>query len=433
MSTSLGISAVTTVLQSVLSNRLAGVSGEVGGSVAVTAVAPDRVDLSGASDPNQVNLFLYQVVPNPGWTGMDLPARNNNARRISAPPLVLDLHYLISIYAANALVPEILLGEVMQEFHERPIPTRTIITNALNPTSPPAGFPTELANSGLAEQIENIRITPEAISNEEMSKLWTALQAHYRMSVAYQVTTVIIDSEAPAVTALPVSRPLGYAQSSSFPVLLGVAAQAGTTLPIIAGTAIRISGSQLGDLGLTVLVDDVDLSAEVTERREDYIDLMLPDPLPAGIHAGAASVQVVRNDTISEPPELRRSVASNPVVMVLRPTFIVNENIDGGQDVVVDSVTLRSGVFELTLNPAIQRGQKLRVCLNQTGGDLRAYTFRGPDGHGMADTDTQTTTVDVPFSRVAAGSYLIRVQVDVSESVLSIDGGGVYNGPLVAI
>ena len=38
-----------------------------GRTVNVSAVAPDTIDLDGADEPPRLNLFLYQVTPNPGW------------------------------------------------------------------------------------------------------------------------------------------------------------------------------------------------------------------------------------------------------------------------------------------------------------------------------------------------------------------------------
>ena len=51
---------------------------------------------------------------------------------------------------------------------------------------------------GLADQLEQIKITPEYLSTEEMSKLWTAVQSHYRPTAAYMATVVLIESTLPA-------------------------------------------------------------------------------------------------------------------------------------------------------------------------------------------------------------------------------------------
>ena len=127
---------------------------------------------------------------------------------MSNPPLALDLHYLLSAYGAEDLHPEILLGYAMQLLHETPVLSRGAITTALNPspsvgtTLPPALR--ALAACGLADQLEQIKITPEYLNTEEMSKLWTAVQSHYRPTAAYVATVVLIESTLPAQATLPV-------------------------------------------------------------------------------------------------------------------------------------------------------------------------------------------------------------------------------------
>ena len=58
--------------------------------------------------------------------------------------------------------------------------------------------------SELADQIELIKITPQTISMDDMSKMWTALQANYRTTVAYDVSVVLIERDQPTRPSLPV-------------------------------------------------------------------------------------------------------------------------------------------------------------------------------------------------------------------------------------
>ena len=61
-----------------------------------------------------------------------------------------------------------------------------------------------LTASDLADQVELIKITPTAMSSDDMSRLWSAIQSHYRPSSTYQVSVVLIEGTKPAVTPLPV-------------------------------------------------------------------------------------------------------------------------------------------------------------------------------------------------------------------------------------
>jgi hypothetical protein len=196
VSTSPAIAAVSAVLRGLLESRLAGDPvASVMGSVTVSLLPPDRVSLVGANDPNQVNLFLQQVSLNSAGSNVDLPSRDaGDGRASAAPPLRLDLRYLVTVFGASPLYSEILLGECMLALHEHPVLTRSVIERTLAPTVPSAGFPALLAQSGLADQIECIRITPFTLSSEDVSRLWSAMQAPYRTTVAYQVTTVVIES-----------------------------------------------------------------------------------------------------------------------------------------------------------------------------------------------------------------------------------------------
>src|SRR5205807_232817 len=86
-----------------------------------------------------------------------------------------------------------------------PILTRDTIRRVLNPAVPPATPVYQaLQSTGLADQIEQIRIAPVTMNLEELSKLWTALQSNYRPSVAYQITVVLIETNRPRYSPLPV-------------------------------------------------------------------------------------------------------------------------------------------------------------------------------------------------------------------------------------
>ena len=211
MSSALAIAGVTAVLRDLLNDGLINhnVSGLLGSTVTVSAVPPDRVVPANGAESTQLNLFLHQVTFNTGWRNHALPSRDGSGtQRLSNPPLALDLHYLVSAYSAEELGSEILLGYAMQLLHETPVLDRKAITTALNPspsvetTLPPALR--ALAECGLADQVEQIKLVPDPLSTEEMSKLWTAVQSHYRPTAAYVATVVLIESSKPTKPTLPV-------------------------------------------------------------------------------------------------------------------------------------------------------------------------------------------------------------------------------------
>ena len=86
----------------------------------------------------------------------------------------------------------------MHLLHERPVLDRAAIRRALDPSPlgpsilPPAFQ--ALAASDLADQVEAVTVTPEPMDTEEMSRLWSAIQSHYRPTAAYVVSVVLIET-----------------------------------------------------------------------------------------------------------------------------------------------------------------------------------------------------------------------------------------------
>jgi len=213
MSSALAIAGVTAVLRDLLNDGLINhdATAALGVSITVSIGPPDRViSANGGSESTQLNLFMYHVTPNTGWRNESLPSRDSSGRqRLTNAPLALNLHYLISAHAKEDLHGDILLGYAMQFLHERPALSREAIRKALNPSPQINGealTPTmkALADSGLESQIEQIKITPEYLSTEEISKLWTATQSHLRPAAVYMASVVLIEAKEPAHTALPV-------------------------------------------------------------------------------------------------------------------------------------------------------------------------------------------------------------------------------------
>ena len=215
MSNALAIGAVTAVLTDLLNNGLIDhdVSDTIGdAAVRVSALPLDRaVTASNGEDPNQLNLFLHRVTPNLGWRNASLPTFDQNGRQVSNTPLALDLHYLLTAYGSKDFHAEILLGYAMQLLHETPVLSRDAIKTALGGSSSVGGDilpPTfrALSAAELADQVEQIKLSPESLDTEEISKLWAAFQSAYRPTVAYQATVVLIEGRRPIRSVQPVLR-----------------------------------------------------------------------------------------------------------------------------------------------------------------------------------------------------------------------------------
>ena len=438
MSDALAIASVTAVLKDLLSNGLKAfkVGDIVGGDVTVSSVPPDRIDITGSEDPTQLNLFLHQTSFNQGWRNVGLPVRDSNGDRINDNPLALNLHYLLTAYGAKDFYPEIVLGHAMQLFHETPVLTRDAIRKALNPAAPPPDWPTALVTSKLADQIEQLKITPEVLNTEEISKLWSAINTHYRPTAAYQVTVVLIESSRSTRSALRVAARNVYVVPFDQPTVDSVADSAGENAAITALSTLLIKGKQLRADATQVLIGGIDMTADVSDLRETQITLVFPAPLPAGMYAGIQTVQVVHIQKMGTPEVDHTGVESNVEAFVLRP--IITPNAPTGVVAsIVDGVNVKSGNIKINFNPKVGKTQRVVLLLNELNPPANrvalSYTFKSPPGNGVVDPNTETPSVTIAFRNVIPGDYLVRVQVDGAESSLEIDGTGKYAKPKVTI
>lgn len=210
MSNVLAIAAVTQLLKDLLNDALINgdVSQVLGADFSVTALPPDRVvSENDDSQTTQLNVFLHRVTPNEALRNSDLPTRDGEGRILCRPRLALDLHYMLTAVSSEELHAEILLGYAMQLFHELAILPRERIRAALVGAVSGDLLPDDLGviqAAEIADQVELIKITPRTLSMDDMSKMWTALQASYRTTVAYDVSLVLIERDQPTRPALPV-------------------------------------------------------------------------------------------------------------------------------------------------------------------------------------------------------------------------------------
>jgi len=449
MSTALAIASVTLVLKDLLNNGMIdhNITSTVG-NVVVSALSPDRIDTTTLNQQSQLNLFLYNVTPNTAWRNVGLPSRDANGERISNPPLALDLHYLLTAYGALEFHAEILLGYGMQLMHETPVLTRNAIRESLAPPTPVSGgggLPPELQplfTSGLADQFEMIKIVPETLNTEEISRMWTAFQAHYRPTAAYQASVVLIQSRQSTKSALPVKTPLVYAVPFNQPVIEDVRSQTAPGGPILIRQPI-VSGNRLVLVGRGLRDDIVTVDiggTSVTPADADTTDTQIIVPIPADLQAGIQGVQVIHQLMIGSPPSPHRGVESNVAAFVLRPQ-ITGSSISNLLGTGIDP---RSGDLTLNVNPAIGDNQRVVLLLNEfipltsppQAVTPESYSFNAPSRIPLSPPlgpPGSTNTITIPIAGVKAGTYLLRIQVDGAESPLIGDGSGQYAEPRINI
>jgi hypothetical protein len=323
---------------------------------------------------------------------------------------------------------------VVRALHARPVLTREIIRQTI--AKPLFSF---LANSNLADAVELVKLTPLPLSLEELSKLWSVyFQTQYSLSVAYQGTVVLIESEVPVQSALPVRARNIYVAPFHQPFIEEVRSKDGADQPIISTATIMVTGKGLRSDVTQVTVGGVDTTSEIVTVSDTQIILKLP----AGLRAGVQGLQVVQPMLMGTPLAQHRGVESNLAAFVLHPTM--NRKLDGSPDITVPLPAIRadgtrSADVTVKLSPPVAKTQRVSLLMNElnppSNRAARAYSFDSAAHNKPADP-AETDTLTFPISGVVQGDYLARVQVDGADSPLEQDpeeNNPVYIGPKVTI
>lgn len=410
MSNYLAIATVTGTLQQVLSSAAAVVPG-----AKVSTTRPDGA-APAAKDP-AINVFLYQVTPNPAYRNADLPTRRANGQLVQRPQAALILHYLLSFYGdENNLEPQRLLGAAVRQLHAQPLLTQQNIVQTL--ANPP--YDTLLATSNLADQVDLVRFTPLGLSLEELSKIWSIFfQSPYVLSVAYQGSAVLIETDEVAQAALPVQSRNLYVLPFRQPLIDRVISTAGEFAPIFASSTLQIDGKQLqGDVTFVLLGGIERAPLTIGEKQ-------ITLAVPADLQAGAHGLQVIHKLLLGSPPPgtPHRGFESNVATFILRPQIalpIVKTTVPDPQG----GAPLPA--LQLNVDLTIGKTQRAALLLNSTAAiNSAAHSFLAPP----RSADATSITVAIPG--VGAGQYFVRLQIDGAESPLDLDPASPGFGPTV--
>lgn len=175
MSRALVIASVTAALKDLLQSGVAAhrLPEAIGAALAVSALPPDRVPLEGPDARPRLNLFLHRVAYDTSLRNLPLRPRAA-AAHATHPPLAVHLHYLVTAYGTAELQTEVLLGYAMVVLNEMSVLT----SEAIHKAGQPFGF---------TDRVEPLQLVLHSPDGEEMSRLWAALQARYRPTLACEV------------------------------------------------------------------------------------------------------------------------------------------------------------------------------------------------------------------------------------------------------
>lgn len=435
MANALAIASVTAVLKDLLNDGLINRNVDALFNFHVTAQPPDRISTSTGGEPvNRLNLFLYRVAPNTGWTNQRLPARSSTGERVANPYLALDLVYLLSAFATEDLNAEVLLGFGMQALHETPVLDRDAIRVALGAGGPVSGalLPPpfqQLSPADLADQFEQIKIAPYYVSSDELSKIWTALNTPLRMSALYQVTVVLIESDASTRTSLPVLSRGVFVRQLHRPTVARLLSRApGDPSPslsrqIVHGDELVLEGSGLR--GEVTVVAIGDLEVPPADANDQQVRLVVP----ASLRPGVTGVQVVHRIAKLPPStEQMPGETSNLLAFVLHPSLAAVDGIEllevAPEDPVQPAGAVR-GRIRLRFAHDVGGEQRTELLLNErTPPSTRAafaHTFRAVPL--PAPPATTVTAREFEFRQVVPAVYLVRGRVDGAETRLTMTAG----------
>ena len=284
-----------------------------------------------------------------------------------------------------------LLVECMSILHSSAVLDRGLLQNAL-------------AGSDVQLQPDRVRVTPAALPLEELSKLWTAFQSNFRLSVAYTASVVLVESAPARPVPLPVLR--RGADDTGVLTRVGSPTRLVRVYPDVGLPGVFVD-ARLGD---ELIVEGVGLSVEhrIRFRHRLAADLELT-PLPGGT---SSQLRVQLPDPVAHPAALSDWVPGHYMVAAVHTD-------ESGKDLPSEEVPMNlspligvapsthaPGDIELTVtcSPQLHAGQTATVVF----GD-------GPAGAGVITTNSGTpdpSQVAITVAAAEAGTYLVRLRVD---------------------
>jgi hypothetical protein len=438
MSNFLAVGGVSASLQMLLRDRMELPQGTPRADLQVTVSSPPGDDAQAAEAP-RVNLFLYRVTENGSLKNQMIPGQGHPAE-YGHPPLSLVLHYLITAYGAtddNGVLNEtrahFLLGSAMRVLHDHPVVTEALVT-----VQAPAGQ--GILHPSLRGEFEQVKLCLDPIGLEDLSKVWTALTRPYRLSAAYSVSVVQIESRRLRTLPAPVQTRRIHVSVSRRPHIATV-----YRTPVAPGEVI-------GDLRARVLQE---LTIEGRNFRSARTWVRLGELEPIGVQPVAdGQIRIaVPDDTYPidadhpapRPIPVAERLRPGPQtveVQISRPTEVVQGGLDNG--VVVQDDRRQSsnqGVFMLTpevtgVNPAAGGAATL---LTVTGRRLYRPPVRsvilvgdvsipvqepGPGDPWVAPTDTSVqvslNALTLTTPPTPPDTYAVRAMVNGAQSMENV-------------
>ncbi|PZO52629.1 MAG: DUF4255 domain-containing protein [Phormidesmis priestleyi] len=442
MSNALAIAAVTTTLRRLIEQNL---PDTISGATVTTKPLDKALKTNNGPESasnNQLNLFLYQTELHSQLRNDPLPEQAKSGET-GYPPLALNLYYLLTAYGQDDddTMSHQLLGQAMSTLHDHPIMTAADIRLATE---------TVLPTSNLHQQIHHVRITPQPISLEDLTKLWATFQTQYRISTTYQVSVVLIESLRPTKAPQPV-----LARGSSdddgvgvqpnlvppYPEIVTIilpheqpSLRLSDAMPILLVGQNFVGGNVKVMLRHRSLLDPVEFPISESDLSETQISFTIPNApelWPAGRYGVSITLEQTKEGrviprsskemSLSLAPEISALTANrdtNGVVTItvnFTPAALLEEFVDLPTSPSAISIPLEQRVFLSLLeeNSAFSAGDSL----------LPAESFQIADWSPGNPIPESTTTLTFRLGTVDPGTYRVRprLRIDDVESFIIQD------------
>ncbi|MDA4121762.1 MAG: DUF4255 domain-containing protein [Thaumarchaeota archaeon] len=448
-------------------------------AASITTKPPDVV--VNAAPYAGLNIFLYQVNLNQSYRNLDQPARNAAGTLVKRPRLAINLEYLLTATGDgnDDIQAHQILASAMRILHENPVLTNSTIQSAVAATA-------EVAGSDLAYQIEQVKITPSVLTLDELTKVWSSFfQTNYRVSTAYEVTVILLDSQETPRPSLPVLTPQIMVVPFSVPIIQSLSPQVLESGPT---ATLTINGLNLttAEAAVSVRINGI----SVTPVASNVTSAQISITVPPSVTPGVKSVQVVQSMQLAPGQPPLPLFESNVVPFVLAPTITTPPPITGahGTDMTLSftppveegqqidfligdytiSIQQSDLVTQLTSATTVTSGTSnsgqpvlsasstagfvvgAQVVINPGGDDEEWGTVASIQAGVSLTLDSNLTNthtagepvnmtpftgqLDVPIPLdFPPGTYLFRMRVDGAESLLAVDGSGNFASPTVQV
>jgi hypothetical protein len=388
----LAFASVTSTISYILEE----VNRDVAG-IKITTKPLDAIDLQ--NPVNGLNIFLYLVSPTSSVDAIDTLVRDKQGQPANNPVLSLDLHYIINATSAENedLVAQKILASAMRILNNHPILLRDLIRKSLTGKE-------GLEMSDLPDQMDDVRLTLNALSIEDLTKIWARFpNANFRPSVAYVAQVILLESKMVEPSGFIGSVGLDKIGQLKSPIIESIEPR---VLEYAPNASIVVLGSSLNGPSVAAEFND---SLNSKLNGENNSDKRIVVPIPAEIEPGIQRVTI--NHYLSSQNDgqtfgKRSVLKSNSYPFVLTPRIMSPRQgkIERGKEMTIE--------FE----PPVSKEKTVFAYL----GDAVVPAIHVKDPRSNGDSKVGSVKLVIPAD-LPSGPYLLRVAVDGATSMLVTD------------